>query len=358
MRRALFAALNLALASLAPGGTPAAQKFEISSDPWPSYDGSEGALNRILDTFTPSAKAGNPVASRICRESLFALRRHADADREFPISDDDRYERAAAKASLDRLVRQAEADDVFYQKITAWFYDCGVLVERDAKKAGEWYARSANGGYARSQWLLGLAFNRQCATNGYADGQLGLGFMHDKGYGLPRNKGEAFKWYEMAARQGNAAALYNMGVSHRFGIEGILPADSAKALDYFTRAAERGDTSAFNALGIVHREGEGVPTNLTAAADWFRKSAERNDHEGRALLGRLYEHGLGGSEGRGDRTGLVSKGKEGRIRTIDQSKVAGARQADRREEGGRGFCPAISAACGRGARGRRRRSRG
>jgi len=52
------------------------------------------------------------------------------------------------------------------------------------------------------------------AEQGYAGAQYNLGFMYDKGKGVPENDKTAVKWYTKAAEQGDAAAQTNLGLMY------------------------------------------------------------------------------------------------------------------------------------------------
>src|ERR1039457_6341986 len=52
------------------------------------------------------------------------------------------------------------------------------------------------------------------AEKGNADAQAYLGYCYFNGKGVPKNVGEAVKWFRKAAEQGNAYAQYNLGVCY------------------------------------------------------------------------------------------------------------------------------------------------
>jgi len=51
--------------------------------------------------------------------------------------------------------------------------------------------------------------NRLAAEQGYADGQLNLGFMYGNGEGVPEDLVYAYMWYNLSAAQGNEIAQRN-----------------------------------------------------------------------------------------------------------------------------------------------------
>jgi len=73
------------------------------------------------------------------------------------------------------------------------------------------------------------------AAQGNASAQATLGFMYDKGQGVPQAYAEALKWFRFAAAQGNADAQFNLGVMHDKGDGG--PQDYVQAHKWFNLAA-------------------------------------------------------------------------------------------------------------------------
>ena len=79
--------------------------------------------------------------------------------------------------------------------------------------------------------------------------------MHENGYGVKTDPGEAAAWYRLAAAQKNALAQ------------------------------ER--------LGHLSENGLGQPKDLGAAAKWYQLAAKQDNQEAQNKLGRLYESGQG-----------------------------------------------------------------
>ena len=61
------------------------------------------------------------------------------------------------------------------------------------------------------QWLHALA------AKSNADAQVNLGWMYDKGYGVPQDSTKARRWYEKAAAQGHPGAQFNLGALYHKG---------------------------------------------------------------------------------------------------------------------------------------------
>ena len=103
---------------------------------------------------------------------------------------------------------------------------------------------------------------RAAAERGDAASQNTLGVMYAKGVGVPINYVRAEYWFQKAADQRYAAAMYHLGVLYKAGPAGIKQ-DLSKANDYFTASALAGFKPTMNQLEQLlaaasagpHREG-------------------------------------------------------------------------------------------------------
>ena len=91
--------------------------------------------------------------------------------------------------------------------------------------------------YHSGDYATALRLWRPLAEQGYAPAQNKLGFMHNKGRGVPQDFATAVKWLRLAAEQGHARAQYNLGFSYENG--GGVPQDYVQALMWFSLAASR-----------------------------------------------------------------------------------------------------------------------
>ena len=94
-------------------------------------------------------------------------------------------------------------------------------------------------GFAEDQDIEQL---RKAAEQGDAGAQANLGFMYDRGWGVPEDDQEAVRWFRKAAEQGAAMAQHNLGVMYSKG-EGVLE-NYVKAYAWLNLAAAQGDESA------------------------------------------------------------------------------------------------------------------
>ncbi|QQS11647.1 MAG: sel1 repeat family protein [Rhodospirillales bacterium] len=93
------------------------------------------------------------------------------------------------------------------------------------------------------------------------------------------------------AEAGDRAAQYELGTM-RFTGKGV-PRDEGDAARWFGRAAERGDERAQRVLGVLFDNGWGVARDHAIAARWYRRAAEQGDPEAQYALGEMCANGRG-----------------------------------------------------------------
>lgn len=151
-------------------------------------------------------------------------------------------------------------------------------VEHDASEFGqamEWLRKAAEGGVMQAQTDLGGIYLQGGKEGVKADGR------------------EAFRWFSMAAEQGNIPSLYYMGHILYRGMD--MPRDEARALEYWRRAAEGDVAEAQLALGAALTQraesaAEGVQWLVRAAGQNVPKVAA----QAASALGNIYAIGKHG----------------------------------------------------------------
>ena len=84
------------------------------------------------------------------------------------------------------IIKKAENGDAIAQSNLGLWYELGLEMPRDMRKAKEWYAKAAAQGDTTAQYKLGC--------------------FYEEGKGGPKNLNEAIKWYTQAAQQGHAVS--------------------------------------------------------------------------------------------------------------------------------------------------------
>ena len=163
----------------------------------------------------------------------------------------------------------------------------GILtVKTQRPYTEEYFAALRRGDYATALRLI-----RPLADQGNAAAQLQLAFMYDNGYGVPKNKAEAVKWYRLAAGQGELIAQYNLAVSYANG-QGV-PQDYAEAAKWYRKAADQGNDDAQFGVGLMYDNGYGAPKNNAEAVKWYRLAADQGNVAAQNNLGHMYLDGRG-----------------------------------------------------------------
>jgi len=109
--------------------------------------------------------------------------------------------------------------------------------------------RRADKAYLRGEYNETVEHLRFLAKSGEPRAQYDLGYLYDKGQGVPQSDEQARKWYELAAEQGEARAEYNLGLMHLNG-QGVKP-DIVEAYYWISLSAAQGDKQALDARDYV-----------------------------------------------------------------------------------------------------------
>nr|WP_275421426.1 tetratricopeptide repeat protein [Snodgrassella gandavensis] len=84
-----------------------------------------------------------------------------------------------------------------------------------------------------------------------------MGAMYKDGEKTAQDYSEAYKYYKLAAEQGNIDAQFSLGCMYRSG-KGVM-LDLAKAVYYYQQAAVQGNLAAqYNNLWLMYYNGYGV----------------------------------------------------------------------------------------------------
>jgi TPR repeat protein len=234
------------------------------------------------------------------------------SDQRLPLEDYPERFRALGTTKLQPAsswIKAAQAGDTLAQYELGMCHEKGEGVAFDRQAAIMWFRKSAQGGYAPAQFVLGyfhqwgngleydhgevVRWYGKAAAQGYAKAQYNLGRYYGQGQseigkvvrgqsdlvwskiGIPKNPGEAVKWYRRAAENGHLLAQYEMGKIYHSG-EGVAK-DQVEAFKWWLKAAEQGHaTSRFN-IGVMYFLGRGTTKDFSEAARWFRIRSNQED---------------------------------------------------------------------------------
>jgi len=165
-----------------------------------------------------------------------------------------------------KVVSQAQAGQREAQYLVALAYEGGRLVPRDHAAAGSWMLKSAEQEYVPAQAGMGKLYIAGVKDNGPIS-----------------HRGDAEKWFRLAAAQGDADAQFWLGTAYQRGWFGGF--DDREAFRWLRKAAAQGLPDAQFSLGQMYEDGEGVPESNSLAASWYRKAADHSP----AYLGGVWE---------------------------------------------------------------------
>ena len=121
--------------------------------------------------------------------------------------------------------------------------------------------------------------------------QIYLGFMYYEGQGVEKDRREAFRWFERAARKGLALAQYNLGMMYADG-QGVMQ-DYSQAVNWYGRAAGQGFAEAQFRLARLYERGLGVTASVPETVRWMTRAAESGHTAAQLALGIMYRDGKG-----------------------------------------------------------------
>jgi TPR repeat protein len=165
-----------------------------------------------------------------------------------------------------------------------------------------------------TNWLQKAADRK----NSFGASQLGLQYF----YGHPQNTKQALFYFQQAASNYEADALYHLGIMFLNGIE--MPKNEMVAFDYFSTGARLWYPKCMSALAEIHYHrkdslkafelakkatqsedafgqfllakfylmGVGVPTDSTQAVNWLKTAAAQEYRDASLALGNLYRTGM------------------------------------------------------------------
>ena len=113
--------------------------------------------------------------------------------------------------------------------------------------------------------------------NGINEAQNFLGLMYERGEYVKKNPGEAVRWYEMAAKNGNTDAMNKLAViSYKAG-------DTQRASELWHKAAEKGHEKSQLNLAAMYEE----QNNIDEALKFYRLAADNGSELALNALMRL-----------------------------------------------------------------------
>lgn len=195
-------------------------------------------------------------------------------------------------------------------------YENGIGVEKDIKKANEFYEEAynnmlvlskngdpealgnlgsmfSNGNFVDENPEKAFSYYQESAETGYAFIQSNLANCYLKGYGVEKNIDEGIKWLKKSSELGHPTAMLSLGNMYLNG-EGITM-NKSKGIELIKAAADKNYPYAFSKLGYLYYTGEGVTKDYQKSFSFTKKAVEFDEDNIVALenLAFAYKNGIG-----------------------------------------------------------------
>jgi TPR repeat protein len=145
--------------------------------------------------------------------------------------------------------------------------------------------------FKSADYATALQSYQEAAKAGNPAAQNNLGYLYEKGSGVPQDTAQALAHYRAAAEAGNAAGQNNLGRLYSEG-KGV-GRDNREAFRWHAKAADQGDPEGEYWIGYSFALGHGVRKDLSKAAKWLQVSAQAGYAPAQSALAHLYEQGKG-----------------------------------------------------------------
>ncbi|MBX7200077.1 MAG: sel1 repeat family protein [Rhodospirillaceae bacterium] len=135
-------------------------------------------------------------------------------------------------------------------------FPTALRLYRTAALAGNTYAQGNLGTMYHTgkggpkNFTEALRWYTEAAKANYADSQFNLGIMNELGEGMKQDFAAAAKWYRLAAEQGYVPAQTALGTLTAAGGPGVTP-DRGEAYKWFVIAAAKGDDQAKKRMAAI-----------------------------------------------------------------------------------------------------------
>jgi TPR repeat protein len=129
------------------------------------------------------------------------------------------------------------------------------------------------------------------AKSGDPAAQFEMGLMHEHGINAAKDLKAAARWYSSAADGGHAQAAYKLSNLYQMGID--EPPDMIKRNHWLRRACELGLPEAQYKLASLLEKGLDIDQDAAQAAKWYREAAKHGIQAAQVKAGIMYMEGMG-----------------------------------------------------------------
>lgn len=129
------------------------------------------------------------------------------------------------------------------------------------------------------------------AKQGNGAAMYNLGVMSLTGKGAPKDVNAAARWFKASADAGHSGGMVNWALCRLNGFG--TTKDEADGFRVLQQAANKGSATAMGMLAEAYLRGRGAPADARQAAGWLQRAVDAGDGPSIAQLADLYEQGQG-----------------------------------------------------------------
>ena len=149
----------------------------------------------------------------------------------------------------------------------------------------------AFGAFQRGYYLTALALALPRAEKADPSAQTLIAEIYAKGLGVAENVARASSWYQLAAKNGDRMAAFELGLLYLNG-DGV-PKNRQRAAELFQQAADKGYGPAQYNLALLHVDGMDASPSLSDAAKLMKSAADSGLSEAQYDYGQMLISGAG-----------------------------------------------------------------
>ncbi len=180
-----------------------------------------------------------------------------------------------------------------------------LITQKDYKKAIKYgekaYKRVQNskialylgkGYFLIQDYQNAFKYFKLAANNGESLAMLTLGNMYGSGIGVTQDMNQAVFWYQQAIKLDNVQAMNYLGLIYRDGVNGVTK-NPLEAIRLFNLAALKHDAKGYFNLGYMYQNGIGIKVDYNTAIGYYTQAANLGDVYAMDNLGMIYNKGMG-----------------------------------------------------------------
>jgi TPR repeat protein len=150
---------------------------------------------------------------------------------------------------------------------------------------------SAREAFARGDYAAAARDWNTAAKAGNGAAMYNLGVMSLTGKGAPKDAAAAARWFKASADAGHSGGMVNWALCRLNGFG--TAKDERDGFGWLQKASDKGSATAMGMLAEAYLRGRGVAQDPRQAAGWLQKAVDAGDGPSIAQLGDLYERGQG-----------------------------------------------------------------